>query len=523
MRVLIIIIGLLFTTPAWASNYNIFLQYEPDLSWLDDGSASWLNLDIDGTVAPRRIAVAFQSGGVEIARVWDDPANRTLPFAISFDMPGPRAKITGHTYAYEGGPWRAATAYALGDKISVGAVDAGTGLESIPSPYHWWQCNRSGTSGSARPSFATAQKKLRSDFYALAESGNRNIVSVADNGGGTISFDTSLDHTFVAGDVVRVSGTTNYDGVHTLPDQTGGDSTHVIITATYVAETFAMPYPHIWLTSAEAVDLGSGLVSIPAPAHDLVAGDVVAIWGTQYYGYSSIPLTGSAVDLGSGRVAINTTVAHVLVAGEAVKITTTTNYNGVYILPDQTGGDTDTFVINATYVAETMAGFVQEMYVLPSQALGDADHVVISSAFQPDGFEALDKFVVVSGRTVDNGDGTVTLSVPGHGYVAGDVVSINGTLFDGAQALPSQTLGDADHLVITATWADVYHAGAESVTPAIDDPDGSGAQWVWMTGDTLTAQTVLSAEPTGRIIVRQPTSGNVVKRSGTNFIIGHGP
>lgn len=526
MRSLIIIIGILFTVPAWAANYNLFLQYEPNVSWIDDGSSTWMSIDIDGTVAPRRIAVAFYAGGQEIIRTWDDPANRTLPFAISFDMPGPRAKITGHTYAYEGGPWRPSTAYALGDMVAVGPIDATTGLESVPSPYHWWQCNRAGTSGSARPSFIAGQKKLRSDYAYLAESGNRTIISVADNGGGTVSLATATDHTLVAGAVVRVDGTTNYDGVHTLPDQTGGDSSHIILTATYVAETFATPYPRIWLTSAEAVDLGAGLVSIPAPAHGLVAGDIVAIWGTQYYGFSSFLMTGAAVNLGSGLVALNTTSAHGLVAGEAVKISTTANYNGVYVLPDQTGGDADTLVINATYVAETMTGYVQEMYVLPSQALGDADHVVITQTFSPEGFEATwDKFVVMSGRTVDNGDGTITLSVPGHGYAAGDMVSINGTPWDGAQALPAQTLGDADNLVITATWVDdVYHNGAESVTPAIEDPDGSGAQWVWMTGDTETAQTVLAAEPTGRIIVQRPASGTVVnQRAGTNFIIGSGP
>lgn len=54
---------------------------------------------------------------------------------------------------------------------------------------------------------------------------------------------------------------------------------------------------------------------------------------------------------------------------------------------------------------------------------------------------------------VDLGDGTVKISCTNHGFVQGDVVSIDGTTnYNGEYTLPSQANGDANNFVITATY-----------------------------------------------------------------------
>jgi len=63
-------------------------------------------------------------------------------------------------------------------------------------------------------------------------------AAAGNTGGGLVSIPCT-GHGYVQGNIVLINGTTNYDGVHTLPTQAAGDASHFIITATYVAETFA--------------------------------------------------------------------------------------------------------------------------------------------------------------------------------------------------------------------------------------------------------------------------------------------
>lgn len=65
------------------------------------------------------------------------------------------------------------------------------------------------------------------------------VSPAVDVGGGLVTLPVT-DHVMVAGNVVLINGTTNYDGVHTLPSQVAGDAINLVITATYVAETFAI-------------------------------------------------------------------------------------------------------------------------------------------------------------------------------------------------------------------------------------------------------------------------------------------
>lgn len=142
--------------------------------------------------------------------------------------------------------------------------------------------------------------------------------------------------------------------------------------------------------------------------------------------------SGVAVNNGSGTVNIPAT-AHRFVAGESVTITGTTNYNGTYTLPTQTNGSVDTIEITHAYVAET--------FVSPAE------------------------IHLSAGAAVDNLDGTVTIPVPAHGFIAGTAVTIYGSPYVVPQTLPAQTLGDADHLVITATYTAMVSDRANYVYP----------------------------------------------------------
>lgn len=59
-----------------------------------------------------------------------------------------------------------------------------------------------------------------------------------DEGGGLVGI-PSGGHGLSEGDVVLIEGTTNYDGVHTLPSQALGNASEFIITATFAAENFS--------------------------------------------------------------------------------------------------------------------------------------------------------------------------------------------------------------------------------------------------------------------------------------------
>jgi len=65
-----------------------------------------------------------------------------------------------------------------------------------------------------------------------------NAAAAVDKGGGLVGIPCD-GHGYSENDVVLINGTTNYDGVYTLPDQTAGGANEFIITAVYAAETFA--------------------------------------------------------------------------------------------------------------------------------------------------------------------------------------------------------------------------------------------------------------------------------------------
>jgi hypothetical protein len=304
--VVLLTIWLIPPPRAAAAPKNVQLTYATDVSWPHDETATWVLADIgagDG-VRPRRLAVSVLADGAEIMRLWDNPQQRLLPF-ITFDMPGPRAKITLRPVIYEGMAWRPKRMYKAGDKLSVGAMFPGGG---------YWLCVRGGKSGAQEPDWSAA---IQGNYAALLDGSGRVLYgAVVDNGNGTVTLSTFSGLALSAGAAVTIAGTVNYNGDYILPDQTGAGTNQIILAHAYVAESFTVGTEVISLTDGRAVDLGSGLVKLPCPGHGRAGGELVTI---------------------SGSI----------------------NYNGDYPVPDQALGDANHLVIQSAYVAEIIGPAAQ--------------------------------------------------------------------------------------------------------------------------------------------------------------------
>ncbi len=294
MRIILLILILCFPVAGLTANTGMTVTYSPSTSWLTSGNKSYMNLELATVTAKRRISVRLFSDKTLIAEMWDDPTgDRT--YIIGVGMTGKAiTHITGQAMAYEAGPWIAGAAYSVGDKISVG---------EYPSPYYWWEATRAGTTGATEPIWPDMHQ------FTLALTKTINAGDAVDNGDGTVTIPMGAN-LFKTGDAVTITGSVNYDGDYTLPNQATATESNILITATYTAETFTGTET-VQITGAKAIDNGDGTVNLPLPAH----------------GY---------------------------VAGQTVTISNSTNYDGNYTLATQS--NPDQLTITATYVAEPMAG-----------------------------------------------------------------------------------------------------------------------------------------------------------------------
>lgn len=193
--------------------------------------------------------------------------------------------------------------------------------------------------------------------------------------------------------------------------------------------------------------------------------------------------TGNAIDNGDGTVGIPV-AAHLFRPGNIVTIAGTANYNGTYTLPAQTLGAADVVVITAAYVAETFTG---------AETIAIADSSV-----------------------VDNGDGTVDIPCPAHGFVSGQDVTVSGTTaYDGPYTIGTQT--DPDWLTITATYVPEQITGGYAIDTTITDGTA-----IWTFTDAATPLTVLESEPSRRLIGRANGVGQL-GQSGTKFRVRTAP
>lgn len=294
MRWLLILLICVFALPSWATVRTVSLSWQPDPSWQVAAGGTYLDLPVESITASRRLAIRFFNGLDEIGTVWDDPDNRSVN--ISVDMgASPIAHIRGQAVAYECGPWRSTTAFAQGDLVCNGAF--------FPSTKFSMVATTAGTTGAVEPEWPAKHS------FRLALAKTISASAAINNGDGTVGIPVT-GHPYFAGQAVVISGSVNYNGTHILPDQSLGGANVVVITASFVAETFAGT-ESISIANSSVVDNGNGTVSLPCPGCSFAA-------------------------------------------GQDVTVDATTNYDGTYILGVQ--ADPDWLTIPATYVAEQITG-----------------------------------------------------------------------------------------------------------------------------------------------------------------------
>lgn len=142
-------------------------------------------------------------------------------------------------------------------------------------------------------------------------------AAAADEGGGLVSIPLT-GHGYSAGNTIVLNATSNYDGIHTLPSQAAGDADHIIITATFAAETFAgtetaciviestthsiSAIDRFWENYTQQTAAHHATIELTAGSGETVeagickAGDLVTIGNPLASGYNETPNSYSIVD-----------------------------------------------------------------------------------------------------------------------------------------------------------------------------------------------------------------------------------
>ena len=147
--------------------------------------------------------------------------------------------------------------------------------------------------------FENAADTITFGIYNSTDYVQINSAGVAvDKGGGEVGLPVPTGHGVLATDYVWIEGTTNYNGEY---DVASVSATEVVITATYVAETFLATFPKMYkalpngralaltikandlLETSAAVDLGDGTVDLPCNGHGYQVGDSLTIANSDAY------------------------------------------------------------------------------------------------------------------------------------------------------------------------------------------------------------------------------------------------
>lgn len=167
------------------------------------------------------------------------------------------------------------TGDTFGAGVSLGAIPAGSeGVFPIIFP-HW------PTMGG------TAAATVSLQHSSVGSTTTLDAGPAVDNGGGLVGI-PSTGHGFTGGQIVRIIGTTNYDGENlTLDGSTSANE--LVITATYVAETFAgtETVDDLWDSPTVAVEQSGTnpfALATGTPAYTVITldGDTTAITDTEW-------------------------------------------------------------------------------------------------------------------------------------------------------------------------------------------------------------------------------------------------
>ena len=318
--------------------------------------------------------------------------------------------------------------------------------------------------------------------------GSSTIESVANSPADGSAIFAARNLTFVAGEIVNITGTPTYNGVYAVTEtNVDGVVGTFRVTPRYVPVELA----NVDGTPLESVsDLG-GFTLFTAPGHRLSDGDFTTIGGTVYYdGYYLVtdvdidtfqvrraceaddfvgatvnfsrPLL-RAIDFGDGSAAF-VAPSHHLMVGYPAYIEGTGRYDGYHIVTDIV--DSDTFQVGPRCAPEYLpnagisqvliasvadAGDRTALFTSPAHGLSDGDFVTIQGTGTYDGYHVVinataNTFQIVprclasaeifGGSTTLNGmpftevhqdtDGGALFYVTGHGLRTGSIATVAG-------------------------------------------------------------------------------------------------
>lgn len=121
--------------------------------------------------------------------------------------------------------------------------------------------------------------------------------NAVDKGAGKVGL-PATGHGLAAGAPVLISGTTGYDGAHSLATETTDNE--LVIAAPYAAEAFdgteTVQLARVVTLLGDAADRGDGTVALPSKGHGLPVGAQVVITGTVNYDGTHVVGRGSGLD-----------------------------------------------------------------------------------------------------------------------------------------------------------------------------------------------------------------------------------
>lgn len=186
-------------------------------------------------------------------------------------------------------------------------------------------------------------------------------------------------------------------------------------------------------------------------------------------------LSGAVVDNADGTVSLPC-IGHDFAQNDQIILRQAGPYTGSYTLPLQ--ADPDLLTLTAPYEAYTLAAPAHVVVVAGSSGLTQPAWPVPKPLFV-EGFFSVPAVAISAAAAVDLGNGLVGIPVATHSFVDGDLVVIDGTVnYDREYTqLGAQTLGNANLLVIAATYVAETFGGSASVflygVKVVDNADGT--------------------------------------------------
>lgn len=368
------------------------------------------------------------------------------------------------------------------------------------SPYYdgdWIVADTSGDSFEIRPQWVA--ETFGGSAVVNGVAGVVLMSGVASAGDGSAIF-TAPGHVLQAGEFIRISGTTNYNGLYVVKAVAGSTFE---VAVRYAARQYASANVASISGSTRldsVVDTAIGGTVFAAPGHQLVVGQPATIGGTTTYDGLYV-VTASNPAIGTfelGPRFVGQTFAAATVTGG---LSGTTTLESVASGTGQAGSVADGYIQVATFTAPGHALSVGEVVSIAGTTGYDGLYLVTASDIALGTFQVAPRYLA---ETFGNIGGTLITSVsqhpvrsgqavfyaPGQSFSVGDIATIGGTMiysgntsyYAGSYAITDLSSPAADYVSVsppclpsgeTGTVTYSANPGGDAVTAVTAATDGS--------------------------------------------------